>query len=102
MTEKKKGLSTFAWIAIGCGGLIIVGLVAVFGLGFFAFQKGKEMVTEATGSESFEDFVQDLQDNPAKVSAETMTSLSSCACAGLASRLDSSTASPSMAASTSG
>lgn len=68
----KKGLSTLAWVAIGCGGLIIVGLIAVFGLGFFAFQKGKEIVTEATGSDSIQEWVEDMQDNPAKTAAETM------------------------------
>lgn len=73
--EKKKGLSTVAWIAIGCGGLIVLVIIGVFGLGFFAVQKGKEMVTEATGSESFEDFVQDLQENPAKTTAQTMVRL---------------------------
>lgn len=73
--EKKKGLSTLAWVAIGCGGLLVVGVFAVFGLGFFAVQKGKEMVTEATGSNSFEDFVADLRDNPAKKTAETVIAL---------------------------
>lgn len=69
---EKKGLSTIAWIAIGCGGLIVLGLVGVFGLGFFAVKKGKEMVTEATGADSFQDFVDDMQQNPAKTTAEAM------------------------------
>ncbi len=66
----KKGLSTWAWVAIGCGGLIVVCLVAFLALGAFVFQKGKEAVQEATGAESWEEMVEDLQDNPAKVAAE--------------------------------
>ena len=67
---EKKGLSTFAWIAIGCGGILVVGVIAMLALGFFAVQKGKEMVEDATGSGSFEEFVQEMQDNPAKAAAE--------------------------------
>lgn len=72
---EKKGLSTLAWVGIGCGGLVVVGLIAVFGLGFFAVQKGKEIVTEATGSDSFQDFVADMRDNPTKKAAETVIAL---------------------------
>ena len=69
---KKKGLSTLAWVAIGCGGLLVVGLVIFLMLGMFVFNKGKEMVQEATGSESFEDFVEDMKANPTRMTAETM------------------------------
>ena len=40
--------------------------------GFFVFKKGKEMVEEATGSESFQEIAQDLKDNSAKAVAEMM------------------------------
>lgn len=51
---KKGGLSTLAWIAIGCVGLIVVCLVILLaGLGFLA-KKGSEMLGE-------------FQDNPAKI-----------------------------------
>ena len=44
---QKKGLSTLAWIAIGCGGLIVVGLIAIL-------------------------VVREMRENPAKTAAETM------------------------------
>ena len=72
---RKKGLPTAAWIAIGCGGLFVIAVIAIFGLGFFAVQKGKEVVAESTGSESFSDFMDDLRDNPAKKTAEAMIAL---------------------------
>ncbi len=67
-----KGLSPWAWIAIGCGGLIVVGFVVFLALGLFVFNKGKEMVEEATGNESLSDFVEDMKANPARTAAETM------------------------------
>ena len=63
-------MSPWAWVAIGCGGIVVLGVVAFLALGYFAVQKGKEMVEETTGSGSFEEFVQDMQDNPAKTAAE--------------------------------
>ena len=66
----KKGLSPWAWIAIGCGGLVVVGFIVIMALTMFVFNKGKELVTEATGSESFQELVEGLQDNPLKTAAE--------------------------------
>ncbi len=62
MTEgtpaKKKGLSPLAWIAIGCGGLILVGALAlVVGAGF-VFKKSK-------------DFVEGMEENPAATLGKT-------------------------------
>ena len=68
----KKGLSPLAWIAIGCGGIILVGAIAVIGLGIFAFRAGQEVVEEATGGRGIGGLVEDFQDNPARVGAETM------------------------------
>lgn len=67
---EKKGLSGWAWVAIGCAGVILVAGIAFVGLGVFAFNKGKEMVKDKAGVESFDELVQDLQDNPARVAAE--------------------------------
>ena len=67
----KKGLSPLAWIAIGCGGLVVVGFVVFIGLSMFVFKKGKEMVQDATGSESFQEMVEGFQENPMGKIAET-------------------------------
>ena len=66
----KKGLSPLAWVAIGCGGLLVVGFVVFMALSVFVFKKGKEMALEATGSDSFQELVEDMKDNPAKTAAE--------------------------------
>ena len=68
----KKGLSPLAWVAIGCGGLVVVGVVVFVLLGIFMVAKGKEMVEGATGSGSVAEFLEELQDSPARVAAETM------------------------------
>ncbi len=67
----KQGMSPWAWIAIGCGGLLVVGFVIFLALGFFAVKKGKEVLEEATGGESLSEIAQDFQENPAKALAET-------------------------------
>ncbi len=66
---EKKGLSPFAWIAIGCGGLVLVGVVAVVGVLGFGFFKAKEFVEENVGDPS--EVLSELQKNPTKVIAET-------------------------------
>ena len=68
----KKALSPLAWVGIGCGGVAVVGVVVVVLLGVWTFQRGREMVEDATGSGSVGEFLEDLQDNPAKTAAETM------------------------------
>jgi hypothetical protein len=58
----KKGLSPLAWIAIGCGALVLVGGVVLVGLLGFGLFKAKEMVA-------------DFEGNPAKAAAEMMVKL---------------------------
>ena len=43
---QKKGMSPLAWIAIGCGGIIVIGLVVVFAGGMWLFKKGKDFAEE--------------------------------------------------------
>ena len=50
MTEK-KGLSPWAWVAIGCGGLIVLSFIVVSMSGMFLAKKAA-------------DFVEDVQENP--------------------------------------
>jgi len=62
VAQKKKGLHPMAWVAIGCGGLLIVGgLVAVL-LGVFAVKKAGDAIKE-------------FEENPAKA-AEMFVRLS--------------------------
>ena len=68
---KKKGLPVLAWVAIGCGAIVILTLVAFGALGFFAVRKGTEMVKEATGADSVSEFVEGFEKNPARAAAET-------------------------------
>jgi hypothetical protein len=53
----KKRLSPVAWIAIGCGGVTLIGVIIAIVLSFFVFQAAKEV----TG---------DFGENPSKVAAE--------------------------------
>lgn len=55
----KKGLGPLAWIAIGCGAVILVGLIILLAAGFFVAKKGQEIIA-------------DFEDNPAKAAAELM------------------------------
>ncbi len=58
----KKGLSPLAWIAIGCGGILLVaGVVVTLGLGWL-FNKGSE-------------YVKEIEAEPAMVAAETLVRL---------------------------
>ncbi len=61
-TTAKKGLSPLAWIAIGVGGLVVVGLIGFLALGVFVFRQGQEVVREATGLESISEVVEELRD----------------------------------------
>ena len=67
----KKGMSPWAWVAIGCGGIVVVGFIVFLALGMFVFNKTKEVVDEATGGKSLSEIAQEFQDNPAKAAAET-------------------------------
>jgi len=71
-TSDKKGLPGWAWVAIGCGGLIVIGFVLFAALSFFVFQKGKEIAKEVTGIESLDELREGLEANPAKTAAEMM------------------------------
>jgi len=44
--NQKKGLSPLAWIAIGCGGIILIGLVVVVAGGLFVAKKATEVAQE--------------------------------------------------------
>jgi len=66
MTEeqatKKKGLGALAWIAIGCGGLIIIAFVVMSAGVWFAGKKIKGMA-------------EDFEENPAKSAAELIVKM---------------------------
>ena len=51
MTEK-KGLSPWAWVAIGCGGLLLVAMIVMMVGGMFVAKK-------------VGDFAEDFEENPA-------------------------------------
>lgn len=59
MSEQKKGLSPLAWIGIGCGGLLIIGMIVVTIGGYFAVKTASDFVG----------------DNPAAAAAEAIVSL---------------------------
>ncbi len=62
VAQQKKGLSPLAWIGIGCGGIVLVGLIAFVIVGGWLFGKAK-------------DAAKDFQDNPAMASAKTIVKL---------------------------
>lgn len=66
----KKGLSPWAWIAIGCGSLVVLGGIAFVALGVFVFRAGQEAVEEATGGRGLGEVLEDFRDNPARTGAE--------------------------------
>lgn len=72
---EKKGLPTLAWVAIGCGGLMLVGLLAMVVLGVSIFNWGRGALEEATGERSLSDIVESLEDSPARTMAETVIRL---------------------------
>lgn len=59
---QKKGLGPLAWIAIGCGGLIVIGLVIAVVAGVFVAKKGKDFLTE-------------MEKNPGLTTARTIVRL---------------------------
>ncbi len=71
----KKGLSPLAWIGLGIGAFVAVGFAGCLALGVFMYRTGQEAVREATGSEGLSDFVEGLQDDPARTAAEAMIRL---------------------------
>lgn len=59
---KKKGLHPLAWVAIGCGGLLLLGLIGFFVAGAFVVNKAKGWVEKA-------------EQNPALAAAEMVVRL---------------------------
>ena len=68
--KSKSGLSPMAWIAIGCGVVILLAFVAFMALGAFVFKKGKEVAQEVSGSDSLGEFMENLEEDPARTAAE--------------------------------
>jgi len=59
---QKKGLSPLAWVGIGCGGLVVLAIIAITAGGIFVANKAA-------------DFVEDAEGNPAAAAAEMLVSL---------------------------
>lgn len=57
MNQQKKGLHPLAWVGIGCGVLVLIGIVVMVAGGMFVAKKAK-------------DLAQDFEDNPALVLAK--------------------------------
>ena len=55
--ERQQGLPVWGWIAIGCGGIAVLGAIGITVLGWFAFNKAKDVASE-------------FEDNPSKAAAE--------------------------------
>ena len=60
---EKKGLGALAWIGIGCGGIIALGIIVFVVLGFAYGGKIKQ-------------FAEDVQKNPTRTMATTMVTMS--------------------------
>lgn len=48
--QKKKGLHPLAWVAIGCGAIIMVGVVVMLAVGLFVGKKVRDFADEADGN----------------------------------------------------
>ena len=57
--QGKKGLPVLAWIAIGCGGIVVLGGIAFTLIGWLAVSKMKDVAS-------------DFEDNPTRAAAELM------------------------------
>jgi hypothetical protein len=42
---KKKGLSTLAWVGMGCGGIVLIGIVCVALVGYWGYSKFQSVTT---------------------------------------------------------
>ena len=62
-TPQKKGLGPLAWVGIGCGGIIVLGIIAFVIIGVMAGGKIKQ-------------FAEDAQKNPTRATATTMVTVS--------------------------
>ena len=56
---QKKGMPTWGWVLIGCGGIVVLGMVVMLALGAFVFNKAQ-------------DFAEDLERNPAYAAAKVL------------------------------
>lgn len=54
---RQQGLPVWGWIAIGCGGIAVLGAIGFTVLGWFAFNKARDVAS-------------DFEDNPSKAAAE--------------------------------
>ena len=61
---QKKGLGPLAWVGIGCGSLIVIGIIVFTIIGVIVGPKVKQ-------------FAEDVQKNPTRTMATTMVSVSS-------------------------
>ena len=60
------------WVGIGCGGLMLLGVIAMVVLGVSVFNWGRGALEDATGERSLSDIVERLEDSPARTMAETV------------------------------
>ena len=47
---KKKGMPALAWVGIGCGGIVLIGIVCVVLAGVWGYNKAKEVTKELTSN----------------------------------------------------
>lgn len=62
-TPQKKGLGPLAWVGIGCGGLVVLGIIALVVASLMFGDKAKK-------------FLDDAQKNPTRTTATTMVAVS--------------------------
>ena len=62
-TPQKKGLGALAWIGIGCGGIVVLGIIAMVAGGMMFGGKIKQ-------------FAEDAQKNPTRTTATAMVTMS--------------------------
>jgi len=75
-SDKKKGLSPIAWVAIGCAGILIVGAIGVSVLGIFAVKKAKEFADDPVAmAEAAINFAPDYEVTDRDDEAGTLTYL---------------------------
>ena len=62
-SPQKQGLGTLAWVGIGCGSLVLIGIIVIAGAAMFFGPKAKKLA-------------EDMQANPTKTSANMMVTVS--------------------------
>ena len=60
---KKKGLGPFAWIGIGCGGIVVLGVIGL-------------IISMTLFGGKIKEFAAEMQKNPARTAATTMVKVS--------------------------